>query len=364
MSQPSQDEDKQFDPTEKKLEDARKKGEIPRSSDMNNAAAYAGFVFVATAFGMYILSGLSADLSRILADAPDLAADIFNGGSRKQLGAIGIGVVGWASPWFAVPALASIVAIIAQKSFIFTPSKIQPKISRISVLSNAKNKFGRQGLFEFLKSFTKLLIYSTVLGIFLVKRTPEMAVLVDYSPTIVTAFLAETALSFIYYVLVVAALVGVVDFFWQQAEHIRKNRMSRKEIQDEVKQMEGDPYIKQKRRQKGQEIAMNQMLADVPTADVVIVNPKHFAVALKWSRAPGSAPICIAKGVDEIAARIREAASEFGVPIHRDPPTARSLFATVNLGEQIPTDQYRAVAAAIRFAENMGKRKIKKRPQM
>ena len=129
--------------------------------------------------------------------------------------------------------------------------------------------------------------------------------------------------------------------------------MSRKEMTDEAKEQEGDPHVKQQRRQKGYEIAMNQMLADVPDADVVVVNPTHYAVALKWDRLQGGAPICVAKGVDDIAARIRETANENNVPIHRDPPTARALYATVDIGEQILPEHYRAVAASIRFAEKM-----------
>jgi len=124
-------------------------------------------------------------------------------------------------------------------------------------------------------------------------------------------------------------------------------------MMDETKEAEGDPHLKNERRQRGHRIATNRMLADVPGADVVIVNPAHYAVALKWSRLPGEAPICVAKGVDEIAAAIREAARGAGVPIHADPPTARVLHATTRIGAQIPEGQYRAVAVAIRFAEDM-----------
>jgi flagellar biosynthetic protein FlhB len=111
--------------------------------------------------------------------------------------------------------------------------------------------------------------------------------------------------------------------------------------------------MKASRRQKGQEIAMNKMLVDVATADVVVVNPTHYAVALKWEKGSGRAPVCVAKGVDEIAARIREKAAAAGVPLHRDPPTARILHATLKVGQEISQDQYRAVAAAIRFAEKL-----------
>ena len=236
------------------------------------------------------------------------------------------------------------------------PDKLKPKLSKISPLSNAKNKFGRSGLFEFAKSFTKLSIYSVILGFFLFSKLTTIVGTMYLNPQMATVVLLELSMQFFGLVCVVMLLIGGVDYMWQYQEHLRKNRMSHKEMMDEFKQNEGDPHMKQKRRQKGYEIAMNQMLTDVPDADVVIVNPTHYAVALKWSRLPGEAPVCVAKGVDEIAARIREAAAEAGVPIHRDPPTARALHASVEIGQEIMPDQYQAVAAAIRFAEMMRKK--------
>ena len=236
------------------------------------------------------------------------------------------------------------------------PEKLQPKLNRISPISNAKNKFGRSGLFEFFKSFVKLTIYALVLGVFIWKKLPQMLSTLSLSPGMSTVILLELCIQFLALVLLVALTIGVIDYFWQHQEHLRKNRMSHKELMDEIKQNEGDPHVKQQRRQKGYDIAMNQMLSEVPDADVIVVNPTHYAVALKWSRLPGEAPVCIAKGVDEIAARIREVAVEHGIPIHSAPPTARALHATVEIGAEIPPDQYQAVAAAIRFAEKMRKR--------
>jgi flagellar biosynthetic protein FlhB len=131
--------------------------------------------------------------------------------------------------------------------------------------------------------------------------------------------------------------------------------MSHQEIREETKQSEGDPYMKAERRQRGREIATNRMLLDVPKADVVIVNPTHYAVALQWARTRGSAPVCVAKGQDDVALRIREIAAEAKVPIHSDPPTARALHAAVEIGHEIRPEHYRAVAAAIRFADRMRK---------
>jgi flagellar biosynthesis protein FlhB len=129
--------------------------------------------------------------------------------------------------------------------------------------------------------------------------------------------------------------------------------MSRKDLTDEMKDSEGDPHVKGQRRQRAQDIATNQMLADVSGADVIIVNPTHYAVALKWKRGARTAPICVAKGVDEIAAQIRARAAEHGIPIHSDPPTARAIHAAVEIGAPIQAEHFKAVAAAIRFAEAM-----------
>ena len=229
------------------------------------------------------------------------------------------------------------------------------KFSEVPI-ANAKNKFGRSGLFEWAKSLVKLTLYSIVLGVFIATRMPDMVAVLQTEAHLVLMLLAELCITFLSIVVLISAAIGIIDAVWQHFEHIRKNRMSHKDIMDETKQSEGDPHMKQERRQRAMSIAQNQMMADVPTADVVIVNPTHYAVALKWSRAAGEAPVCVAKGVDEIAKAIREMAQSAGVPIHHDPPTARSLHATTNIGQQIEPDFYGAVAAAIQFAEAMRQR--------
>ncbi|MCF2905965.1 flagellar type III secretion system protein FlhB [Octadecabacter sp. CECT 8868] len=355
MSDDSNDDDKQYEASEHKLAEARKKGDFPRSTDLNTASAYAGILIAGVSFGAASLMQLGSELSGMIARADTISTRIFASSGSPFLGGMMRNLGIELGPWFAIPAVCVILSLVLQKAFVFAPSKLEPKMSRISPVSQAKNKFGRSGLFEFGKSTAKLILYCIVLFTFLAGRMPEIMGAMALSPAQIMVTLLQLCISLMSIVLLIATALGVVDYTWQRSEHFRKNRMSRKELTDENKNSEGDPSMKQKRRQKAIAIAMNQMMADVPEADVIIVNPTHYAIALKWDRAAGGAPECVAKGVDLVAARIREVAQENAVPIHSDPPTARALHATIEVGQTIPRDHYKAVAAAIRFADRIRK---------
>ena len=355
---PDDDTDKSFEPTPQKLQKAREKGEVPRSSDLSVAASYFGLLITLAAVGASTVVDFGSSLMTLLDQAPELAPLVFQGNPAAVMGGILSTVMTAIAPWFIVPAAAVLLSILAQRALVFAPSKVTFKASRISILSNAKNKFGRNGLFEFFKSFVKLVLYAVCLGFYLNFRLSDIVAAVGHESRSVSALLAQLALEFLFLVAVISACIGSIDAIWQYQEHIRKNRMSRKEMMDEMKDSEGDPHMKQERRQRAQMIAGSQMMADIPGADVVIVNPTHFAVVLKWDRMPGSAPVCVAKGVDEVAAVIREIANENGVPIHQDAPTARALHATIAIGQEISEEHFAPVAAAIRFAEQM-RRKAK-----
>lgn len=352
MADEDQD-DKQHEPSQKKLDDARKKGDVPRSQDVTSAVSYATLLLAFIAMGPWVATrfgdlGVSI-LSRIG------HASTMRAVSGPPLDALSLGLeLGRGLlPLLVPPGVVVIASLLAQRTLVFAPSKLSPKLSRISPLSNAKNKYGRAGLFEFLKSFLKLLIVSGALALFLSLRMDRIAATMSATPGGVARLMGELATDFLTIVVLVFAGFGAVDLLFQHSEHRRRNRMSQKELKDEMKESEGDPHMKMARRQRAQQIALNTMLVDVAEAKVVIVNPEHFAVALKWEPAFSGPPICVAKGVDEVAARIREAAMEAGVPIHRDPPTARAIHASTEIGQEIHPDQYRPVAAAIRFAERM-----------
>lgn len=358
MSDSEDPSDKSFDASPQKLQEARKKGDIAKSNDLLTACSYFGLLIALTTVGARGLDKAGSALMTLIDQSDTLVPLFFNERAVAPAGgiikAVGLGM----APIFALPALGVILALFAQQAWVFAPSKLEPKLSRLSIISNAKNKFGRDGIFEFLKSFVKLVIFSICLALFIRAWLPQMIGVLQTNPQTVIALLAKICIAFLSVVVVVSGVIGGVDALWQHASHMRKNRMSRKEVTDETKNNEGDPQMKQERRQRAFTASQTQtqMMKDVPSADVIIVNPTHYAVALKWSRMPGEAPTCVAKGVDEIAATIRRLASESGVPIHSDPPTARALHASVEIGAQIRQEDYAPVAAAIRFAEEMRRR--------
>ncbi|WP_338549676.1 EscU/YscU/HrcU family type III secretion system export apparatus switch protein [Roseovarius phycicola] len=353
---PDDDSEKSHEPTPHKLAEARKKGQIAKSTDLTTAAAYGGFLLTALVAGEASVDTLAVLFKALIVQSNSFADLIFEGSDQVVLGSILNVLAAGLLAWFIIPAATALASVVAQRSFIVTPSKLTPKLSRISLVQNAKNKFGPSGLFEFFKNFAKLLLYSCLLAVFLIYRLPDLAGSVHAEPAQIGALLTRVLIDFMFVVLVIAMAVGAVDYTWHYFDHLRQNRMSHQELKEEFKQNEGDPHLKNERRQRAARIASEQMIAEVRDAEVVIMNPTHFAVALKWSREPGAAPVCVAKAVDHMALAIRDVAIEHGVPVRRDAPTARALFASTEIGEEIDPSHYRAVAAAVRFAENMRKR--------
>ncbi len=352
MSDADEDTDKEHDPTQKRLDDARKRGEFARSQDLLTAAAVAGFVLTGVGLGSRALLQSGAAAMVLIDQADNLARNMAQGGKPVLVQTL-TAVISPLLPFFLLPGLAVVATLFATKGFVFSPEKLLPKLSRISPLSTAKQKFGMDGLVEFAKSAAKLALVSGLIGWFLMARASYILHSLALTPAMATVLMLKLLCEFLLLALVVLAVMGGLDYHWQSFRHQQRNRMSRKDLTDEMKDSEGDPHVKGKRRQRAQEIATNQMLADVAGADVIIVNPTHYAVALKWKRGARTAPVCVAKGVDDVAARIREKAAEAGVPIHSDPPTARAIHATVEVGTPIHADHFKAVAAAIRFAEAM-----------
>ncbi|MEM8801286.1 MAG: flagellar type III secretion system protein FlhB [Pseudomonadota bacterium] len=348
--------EKPFEATPRKLEEARKRGEVPISQDLVTFGVYCGILIAGAGLGVWSVSRGGSALLPFFSAPEQLAASVFDIGGRMAFGALIWIYAGSIAVWLALPYALALFSAFAQGALVFAPSKLKPKLNRVSPLGNAKQKYGPDGLFNFAKSFSKLCVYALVLALLFWSRINEILYLPVLPAAAIIALAAEICFRFIAASALVIFLFAIVDYFWQRAQFLRRQRMTLKEMRDETKETEGDPYTKQARRQRGYDIATNRMMAEVPNADVVIVNPEHYAIALQWDRLPGTAPICVAKGLDEVAARIRETATEHGIPIYRDPPTARAVYATVEIGQEVQVDHYRSIAAAIRFADNVRKK--------
>jgi flagellar biosynthetic protein FlhB len=355
MAEGNEDEgqEKSFEPTHKKLEDAREQGDVPQSRDVHAAASYLGMIAAMLAAGGAAATAFGAAIVPFIGSVDRLEGRILGPGglwlSAQMVGAAALPTL----VLFLVPAAAVIASLLAQQAVAVSVEKVKPKLSRLSPIDSIKQKFGPTGLVEFLKSTVKMTLIAVATWVWLVGETPRLIGLVTADPRRMPAELAGTLMSLLAVIAAITVTIGAADLLWQRYDHSRKLRMSYEDMKKESRETDGDPYMRQSRRRRAEEIATNRMLLDVPKADVVIVNPEHYAVALKWTRAPGAAPVCLAKGVDEVAAQIRRRAAEAGVPIHRDPPTARSIHALVKIGREILPEHYRAVAVAIRFATEM-----------
>ena len=355
MSGQEDEADKEHEASQQKLDQARTDGDVPSSVDLQTAVATGGFLLALFGLGTWAVER-AGTAGMVLLDQADRLSTLVTAGGQGPVAGV---LVGMAGPPLALLLLAPVLVIallVATRSFVVAPKKLAPKLSRISPLATAAHKFGVDGLVEFAKSSLKLGIVALILYHFFASRLEEILASLYLTPAMSGALMARLTLQFLFIVFLIQLALGLVDFLWQQHRHRHKLRMSRKEMMDEFKESEGDPHLKSARRQRAQEVATNRMLADVASANVVVVNPTHYAVALKWDRTKGGAPVCVAKGVDEIARKIRERAAEHGVPIHSDPPTARAIHATVEIGQEIRVDHYRAVATAIRFADSMRRR--------
>lgn len=349
------DAEKSHEPSQKRLEEARRRGDVPRSMDLVSAAVYGAAVLSIIIAGTWMVETFGTASMGLIEQSERLSDLLMAGGQAPSRELFLVLILPFA-PIFLMPMVAAILGVAVQRGFIIAPDKIAMKGSRINPLTALGHKFGRQGLFEFAKGSAKLITVCVIVAIMIPDHMDAVMNTVSQEARQSSALMMQIVVEFLILSVLVSTVFGGLDYGWQWLMHRQRNMMTRQEAVEEHKDQEGDPQVKMQRRQKGREMAMSTMIAAVSQADVVVVNPTHYAVALKWKRGDRTAPILLAKGVDEVAARIREKAIESGVPIHRDPPTARAIHALVEVGDPIRPEHYKAVAAAIRFAEALRKR--------
>lgn len=352
------DQEKTEEPSHKRLEDARKKGQIYQSREVNSFLLIFTLALIISWSAPEVMKDSSRVLSVFLTQPDQIPVDA--GGLRQVLNDTMLSVTGMIS----IPLLALVVAAIAasmvQKPLILSAQPITPKWEKISLSKGLKRMFSMRSVVEFLKGIAKIIIVGVVATMAVLPDQRQLLRLPNSEVPEILKLTHEMVDNMLIGILVAMFFIALIDYMYQRFDYIKNLRMTKQEVRDEYKQQEGDPIIKQRIRALRMEKARKRMMANVPTADVVITNPTHYAVALKYESDKMDAPIIVAKGQDKVALKIREVAKEHGVPIVENPPLARALYPS-NLDEEIPLEHYKAVAAVISYVYKMKGKAIKPR---
>jgi len=347
MSEEQDDSQKTEEPTEKRIKESREKGQVAISKEVNHWMMLLALLIIALMIIPYSFGGIKDSLRILLEKGATLSLD--NGTLANTLQ----GTLGNLLLYLAMPLLFLIIAAIAGPLFqvgpLWSPTSLQPKLERISIMKGVKRLFSLKSIAEFIKSLLKLALVAIVMCIILYPMFSSLDHLVISN---IPDILNETTyiiIKLLIGVLSVMTIVAGLDLLYQKYEHNKELMMSHQELKEEYKQTEGDPHVKGKIRQLRQERANKRMMAKVPDADVVITNPTHYAIALEYNPDEMLAPTVVAKGQDFIAQNIKKLAKEHNIPIVENKPLARALYDTAELDDTIPTEHFKAVAQIISY---------------
>lgn len=335
------------EPTQKRLDEAYNKGEVPYSREVSNFLVLIVLAFTVGAMSPNILKDTMVLLRPFVTDPDTLPTDP-NGMGRLLLSTVFKSLAIIAMPALAI-IICAVISKFVQSGLRFAWEAMKPKRSKLNPLSGAKRMFSSKSIVELIKGIVKLIIVGSVAYVSVEPMIVLVRKLPDSSLIVMLTMLQTMATDLTVGIVIAVFFIALFDYFYQRFQFMKSMRMTKQEIKDEYKQQEGDPQIKGKLKQLRMQKAMKRMMGEVPGADVVITNPTHFAVALKYDSSAMKAPEVVAKGQDLIALRIRQVAEENKVPVVENPPLARALFASTEIGEEIPTAHYEAVAKIISY---------------
>jgi flagellar biosynthetic protein FlhB len=334
-------------PTQKRLDQAREQGDLVKSTEVSAFVLLLGSTMALTLFGGQTLTGLGRLLRTFLEEPDSMAVD--GVGLAAMSRGLTLQVMLAMAPLIGMVALAAIAGHVLQGRPGFTTAKLKPDLSRLSPLAGFKRLFGMDGWINLVKGLLKIAIVGAAVWTQLWPERGMLGGIIGQSPFGVVADMGQLLLKVLIAALSALALIAAVDYLLQRMQFMKRNRMSRQEVKEEYRQNEGDPHVKARIRQIRQERARTRMMARVPEATVVIMNPTHYAVALHYESGKTAAPVCVAKGVDALALRIRGVAEDNDVPVVENPPLARALHASVEIDEPVPPEHYKAVAQVIGY---------------
>lgn len=335
------------EPTQRRLDEAEKHGDIVKSTEVTTFVVLLGGTLTLAIFGHSTAVNFTRSFEVFL-EQPDQIA--VNAGSALSLFRhIILAMAALLGPIFAVLAITGAGGHILQHRPSIAFDRIAPNFSKLSPLSGLKKMFGMDGIINLSKGILKIGIVGGVMWTVLWPERGKLGAVLSHEPAQIAGDMIYLITKLLIAALSVLAVMAVLDYVLQRYRFLQRNRMSKQEIKEEYRQTEGDPAVKAKVKQIRIERSRRRMMAAVPQATVVIMNPTHYAVALKYESGKMAAPVCVAKGVDALALKIREVAEEHDVPVIENPPLARALYATVEIDEPVPAEQYKAVAQVIGY---------------
>jgi len=350
------DQEKTEQATQKRREEAREKGQVAKSRELPSVAVLvAGLIYF-----WFGASAMVGDMLKMMRKTFTAA-----GATNIDTDTIQSLMVGFlyemfmiTAPILAVVTIASILSSLLQTGFLVSSEAIMPKLSKIDPLKGLKRMFSLQSLVELVKNVLKMCIIGLVAWLTIRREMANIAPLIHQDVYAIMAYVGKVSFKIIMSTCWVLVVLAVMDFIYQKWEHARSIRMSKQEIKEENKQLEGDPLIKGRIRRLQREVARKRMMAAVPQADVVITNPTHFAVALKYDPESMTAPVVLAKGADHVAAKIKEIARKHQVPMVENKTVARLLFTLTKVDETIPEKMYRVVAEILAHVYRLRKHAV------
>lgn len=351
-------EEKTEKATPRKRQKAREEGQVPKSQDVNTAIllllAFLGLWFIGGALGNNLLSILTHSFQEYM-----LMENVDEKTLQKIFIELSTETGKVLLPIMVIALFAGLFGSFIQVGPLFTSKAIQFKLSRLDPIKGIKNKyFSARVIVELLKSLLKVSLVGVLVFGLVWKDLDSLMLLSQMSVDSSFHHVANSTVTMGVAVAILLLILSIPDYIYQKYEHEKQLRMTKKEVKDEHKDMEGDPQIKSKRRQKQMELAMRRMMQEVPKADVVITNPTHYAVALKYDAKKMDAPVVVAKGVDYLALKIKNIAKANDVAVVENKPLARALYAQANIGDMIPEELFKAVAEVLAYVYRLKNKQI------
>ena len=335
--------------TPKRKQDARKKGQVLQSREISSSLVLLIVFLSIKLLGSYMYQEIEA-FYRLCVNDLALTFDVLSINEVMRL--MGLGLVQLLKiigPIFAIACVAGLVAGYSQTGFLFTTETLRPKFSKLNPINGIKRIFSVRGLVELFKALLKIIVISVVAWQALKGEMYNIIKLMDQDLTVAAIYIFTTAIDIAIKICVMMFIIAILDYGYQWWQYEKDLKMTKQEVKEEYKEIEGNPQTRQRIRQKQREVSMRRMLSEVPKADVVITNPTHFAVAIQYDADKAPAPIVIAKGQDYMAKRIRKVAKENGIETVENVALAQALYKAVDIGQQVPSDLYQAVAEILAF---------------